>query len=237
MTKRQVFSTAADNQTAVTVVVLQGERELAKDNRLLGRFNLEGIAPAPRGIPQIEVAFDIDANGIVHVTAKDLGTGKEQKIRIEASSGLSSGEIDRMVKDAAAHEQEDKKRKETIELRNNADQLLYATEKSVKESGDKVGAREREDIEAACAELRTALNGDDAAKIQSAMERVTAVSHKMAEAMYANVNQHAHAAAGAGGGQPGASAGPEFVERPSGSERSDAYDANFTVVDDDKKKN
>jgi len=226
--KRQVFSTADDNQTAVTIVVLQGERELASDNRLLGRFNLEGIAPAPRGLPQIEVAFDIDANGIVHVSAKDLGTGKEQKIRIESSSGLTSADIDRMVKDAEAHAQEDKKRKQTIEIRNNADQLLYATEKSLKDNADKIDARSREDIEAACAELREALKGEDSVRIEAASQKLTSASHKMAEAMYAAAQQGAQTAENASG-----PSGSEYVHAPSGRAADNTFDADFKVVDGD----
>ncbi len=221
VTKRQIFSTAADNQTAVTIVVLQGEREMAHDNRVLGRFNLEGIPPAPRGLPQIEVAFDIDANGIVHVAAKDLGTGKEQKIRIESSSGLSESDIDRMVKDAESHAEEDKKRRHEIEVRNNADALLYSTEKTLKEHGDKVSAEDKANIESALNELREALKGEDASRIESATEKVTTASHKLAEAMYQQ--------AGAQQAQPG----PETVTEPQGD--TGAYDADFTVVDDEKK--
>ncbi|GMV90871.1 MAG: chaperone protein DnaK [Candidatus Hydrogenedentota bacterium] len=222
VTKRQVFSTAADNQTAVTVVVLQGEREMARDNRVLGRFNLEGIPPAPRGLPQIEVAFDIDANGIVHVSAKDLGTGKEQKIRIESSSGLSEADIDRMVKDAESHAEEDKKRRKEIEVRNNADALLYSTEKTLNEHGDKVSAEDKANIESALNELREALKGDDVSRIESATEKVTTASHKLAEAMYQQANAQQ--------AQPG----PETVHEPQGD--AGAYDADFTVVDDEKKK-
>ncbi|MCL4692867.1 MAG: molecular chaperone DnaK [Candidatus Hydrogenedentes bacterium] len=222
VTKRQVFSTAADNQTAVTVVVLQGEREMARDNRVLGRFNLEGIPPAPRGLPQIEVAFDIDANGIVHVSAKDLGTGKEQKIRIESSSGLSEADIDRMVKDAESHAEEDKKRRKEIEVRNNADALLYSTEKTLSEHGGKVSAEDKANIESAVNELREALKGDNVSRIESAAEKVTTASHKLAEAMYQQATAQQ--------AQPG----PETVHEPQGDAGS--YDADFTVVDDEKKK-
>ncbi|MCC6489388.1 MAG: Hsp70 family protein, partial [Candidatus Hydrogenedentes bacterium] len=225
VTKRQIFSTAADNQTAVTVVVLQGEREMASDNRVLGRFNLEGLPPAPRGLPQIEVAFDIDANGIVHVSAKDLGTGKEQKIRIESSSGLSKDDIDRMVRDADAHAQEDKKRRHDIEVRNNADALLYATEKTLKEHGDKIDAGERSNVESALGELREALKGEDTARIEAAAQKVTTASHKLAEAMY----QHASAAQQTAGA-PHTGPVDEGQAKP-----ADAYDADFTVVDDGKK--
>jgi molecular chaperone DnaK len=226
VSKRQVFSTAADNQTAVTVVVLQGEREMAQHNRVLGRFNLEGIPPAPRGLPQIEVAFDIDANGIVHVGAKDLGTGKEQKIRIESSSGLSESDIDRMVKDAESHAEEDKKRRKEIEVRNNADALLYSTEKTRKEYGDKVSAEDRANIESALNELREVLAGEDVGGIESAVEKLNTASHKLAEAMYQQANAQQSSA-------QQAQAGPETVNEPRGD--AGAYDADFTVVDDEKK--
>jgi len=234
VTKRQIFSTAADSQTAVTIHVLQGERELAADNRTLGRFDLLGIPPAPRGIPQIEVAFDIDANGIVHVSAKDLATGKEQKIRIESSSGLSDDEVERMVKDAESHAAEDADKKKTIEVRNNADSLLYTTEKTLKENEDKVTAEDKATIEAAAEKLRKALEGTDTAAIEAAMEGLTQSSHKLAEAMYKAAAEAQQAGAGAEGAAPGAqpggaSPGPE----PSAGE---TMDADFTVVDDDEDK-
>ena len=183
--KKEIFSTAEDGQSAVTVHVLQGEREFAHDNRTLGRFNLEGIPPAPRGIPQIEVAFDIDANGIVHVSAKDLATGKEQKIRIEASSGLNESEIERMVNDAEAHAQEDAERKRAVEIRNNGDALLYTAERTLKENGDQIGEADKVAVEGALGGLREALKGEDTAAIETAMNAVTTASHKMTEAMYA----------------------------------------------------
>ncbi len=185
VTKRQAFSTAVDNQRAVTIHVLQGERELAGDNRTLGKFNLEGIMPAPRGVPQIEVSFDIDANGIVHVSAKDRATGHEQKIRIESSSGLSDEEIEKMVAEAQSHAGDDKKRKALIEARNEADSLLYQTEKSLKDFGDKIGAEDREKIEQARAALQEALAGDDPERIQAATNELTTAAHTLAEAMYA----------------------------------------------------
>ncbi len=231
VTKRQVFSTAADNQSAVTIHVLQGEREMASDNRTLGKFDLLGIPPAPRGVPQIEVSFDIDANGIVHVSAKDLGTGKEQAIRIEASSGLSEEEIDKMVHDAEQHSDEDKKRKKLIEARNNADALAYSTEKSLKEYGDKVSESERKAVEEGLAKLREVMKGDDAQAIESAVENLTSVSHKLAEAMYADAakgQQQAGAQHGDAGG------GPEYVD-PGAKKDDGAMDADFTVVDDDDK--
>ncbi|HOL20097.1 MAG TPA: molecular chaperone DnaK [Candidatus Hydrogenedens sp.] len=191
VTKRQIFTTASDNQTSVTIHVLQGEREMARDNRTLGRFDLVGIPPAPRGVPQIEVTFDIDANGILHVSAKDLATGKEQKIRIESSSGLTEEEIQRMVREAEQHAEEDKKRRKEIETRNNADSLLYSTEKLLKEYGDKVSASDKAQVESALEELRKALAGDRIEDIESAMNKVTSATHKLSEAMYRSATQHA----------------------------------------------
>ncbi|MBR5624556.1 molecular chaperone DnaK [bacterium] len=182
--KSQIFSTAADDQPAVSIVVLQGEREMAADNRVLGKFDLVGIPPAPRGVPQIEVTFDIDANGIVHVSAKDKGTGKEQKIKIAVSSGLSDEEIDRMVKDAEANASEDKKRRELIDLKNQADNFVYQTEKTLKENGDKIDSASKEAIEKAVEELKSVKDGDDAEAIKAKMEALQQASHKLAEAMY-----------------------------------------------------
>lgn len=182
--KSEIFSTAADNQTAVTVHVLQGEREMAVYNRTLGRFNLEGIPPAPRGVPQIEVTFDIDANGIVHVSAKDLGTGKEQKIRIEASSGLNENEIDRMVKDAESHADEDKRKKEEISVRNNADALIYNTEKMLKELGDKAGKSERIEIENSIENLKKVLANGSLDEIKVGLDDLNAKIHKLSEKIY-----------------------------------------------------
>jgi molecular chaperone DnaK len=234
VTKRQIFSTAADNQTAVTINVLQGERELAADNRTLGRFDLVGIPSAPRGIPQIEVAFDIDANGIVHVSAKDLATSKEQKIRIESSSGLNEDDIQRMVREAETHANEDKDRKHAIEIRNNADSLAYSTERTLKEHGDKISAQEKQAVESALSELRGVMNGDNLPAIEAAMEKLQQASHKLSEAMYAAAAQQAGAGAGAGAGpEPEQNAGP----RPEPGKSSDdgTIDADFTVKDDDKK--
>jgi molecular chaperone DnaK len=183
--KSQVFSTASDNQPEVTIHVLQGEREMSSDNKTLGNFNLAGIPPAPRGVPQVEVTFDIDANGIVHVSAKDLGTGKEQSIRITASSGLSKEEIDKMVKEADAHAGEDKKKRELIEARNHADSLVYTTEKSLKEHGDKIDAAEKQKIEDAAAALKNVMEGSDADAIKKASDELMQASHKLAEAVYA----------------------------------------------------
>src|SRR5512145_1628059 len=187
--KSQVFSTAQDNQSAVSIRVFQGEREMAADNKLLGQFDLVGIPIAPRGVPQIEVTFDIDANGIVHVAAKDLGTGKEQSIRITASSGLSEEEIKQMVKDAEAHAAEDKKRKETVEARNHLDSLVYSTEKSLKEYGGDLDGGVKENIEAALKKSKEALEGQDAEAMRAAAEQLSQSSHKLAEAMYAKASQ------------------------------------------------
>ena len=183
-TKSQIFSTAADNQPAVSIHVLQGEREMAIDNRTLGRFDLVGIPPAPRGVPQIEVAFDIDANGIVHVSAKDLGTGKEQKIKIESSSRLSEEEIKRMVKDAEAHVEEDKKKKGLIESRNKADQMVYTTEKTLKEYGDKISVDEKKKVEEAIEKVKSVMKGDNKEEIDKAVEQMLSASHRIAEEMY-----------------------------------------------------
>ena len=182
--KSETFSTAADNQTSVEVHVLQGERSMARDNRTLGKFQLVGLPPAPRGVPQIEVTFDIDANGIVNVSAKDQGTGKEQKITITASSGLSKEEVDRMMREAESHADEDKARKESIEARNQADQAVYAAERMIQDAGDKLSAEDRAPIESAAADVRKALEAEDDAALKSAMEKLTAVQHKAAEAMY-----------------------------------------------------
>ncbi len=233
VTKRQIFSTAADSQTAVTIHVLQGERELAMDNRTLGRFDLLGIPPAPRGIPQIEVAFDIDANGIVHVSAKDLATGKEQKIRIESSSGLSESEIEKMVHEAESHAKDDQEKKHKIEVHNNGDSLAYATEKTLRENADKVSPQDKEAIEAALRDLRSALERDDTAAIETAAQRVTEASHKMAEAMYsaaAAAQQQAGAGPEPGGPEEPPNAGPQSAGREG------TVDADFTVVDDGDKK-
>ncbi|KAA0259055.1 molecular chaperone DnaK [Deferribacter autotrophicus] len=227
--KSQVFTTAADNQTSVTIHVLQGERELAKDNKSIGRFELVGIPPAPRGVPQIEVTFDIDANGILSVSAKDLGTGKEQSIRITPSSGLTEEEIEKMVKEAELHAEEDKKKRELVELRNQADTLIYSTEKSLKEHGDKVDAATKEEIEKALDELKKVQAGEDAAAIRAAIDKLTSVSHKLAEAIY-------KATASASGADTGASAGE--AETGSGSQETkqeDVVDADYEEVKEDNK--
>ncbi|MCB1214967.1 MAG: molecular chaperone DnaK, partial [Deltaproteobacteria bacterium] len=182
--KSQIFSTAADNQPSVEIHVLQGEREMAKDNRTLGKFVLDGLPPAPRGVPQVEVTFDIDANGIVNVSATDKATGKEQKITITSSSGLDEKEIDKMVKDAESHAEEDKKRRESIELKNQGDSLVYATEKSLKENKDKVDASLAKDLEESKDSLKKAIEAENIDEIKSGIEKLQSLTHKMAEAMY-----------------------------------------------------
>ena len=202
--KSETFSTAADNQPSVEVHVLQGERSMARDNRTLGKFHLDGIPPAPRGVPQIEVTFDIDANGIVNVSAKDLGTGKQQQITITASSGLGKDEVDRMMQEAEAHADEDKARKEEVETRNRADQAAYAAERMLKDAGDKLSEQERKPVEEAVAALKKAAEGGDAGAIEQALEKLNAAQQTAAQALYAKTAQ---AASGAGGG-PEAGAGP-----------------------------
>ena len=187
--KSQIFSTAADNQPAVDVRVLQGERELAKDNKSLGLFKLDGIAPAPRGVPQIEVTFDIDANGILHVTAKDMGTGKEQKITITASSGLSEAEVDRMVNEAKAHAEDDKAAKDKIETKNHADSMVYQTEKQLKEHADKIPAEVKSQIETAVSKLKKEIESENVPGMKAAMEELEALLQKIGEAVYASQQQ------------------------------------------------
>ena len=232
--KSQIFSTAADNQTAVSIHVLQGEREMAGQNRTLGRFDLVGIPSAPRGIPQIEVTFDIDANGIVHVSAKDLATGKEQKIRIESSSGLSEDEINRMVNEAEEHADEDKKAREAIEIRNEADSLVYSTEKSLNDYGDKVSEEDRGKISAAIEDLKKALESDDVDSIKEKNEALKQASYSLAEEMYKSGAEQAGEP-----GQEGAEAGSTEGE-PSGNgeeeEKGNVEDVDYEVVDDDEAK-
>ncbi len=237
--KTQIFSTASDNQPAVNIHVLQGERKMAIDNRTLGRFDLVGIPAAPRGMPQIEVAFDIDANGIVHVSAKDLGTGKEQSIKIQTSSGISDEEIEKMVKDAEAHAEEDTLKEALIKARNEADQLVYSSEKTLKEHGDKVSEDEKKNIEQKIEALKEALKSDSAETINQAKEELVQASHKLAEEMYkqAAEQQAAEGQAGQGGpeAQPGADAGPQQAEQEAPKDGG-AVDADFEVVDDEKDK-
>ena len=224
--KSQIFSTAADGQTSVEVHVLQGEREMAQYNKTLGRFQLAGIAPAPRGVPQIEVSFDIDANGIVHVSAKDLGTGNEQQVTITASSNLSEEEIKRAVDEAEKFAGEDKKRKEEVEIRNQADQLVYSTEKSMKELGDKLDPQDKEFIENGLADLKKTLEGGDVEMIKTATERLTEVSYKAFGKVYQQQAQQQQAQQ-AGGADPG----QQSYEQPP---QDDVVDADYEVVDDDK---
>ena len=227
--KSQIFSTAADNQPAVSIHVLQGEREMAAGNKTLGRFELVGIPTAPRGVPQIEVAFDIDANGIVNVSAKDMATGKEQSIQITASSGLSKEEINTLIKDAELHAEEDKKKKELVEARNSADALIYSTEKSIKDLGDKIDAETRGKVEAAIEPLKKAMEGDDVAEITRLSEELTQASHKLAEAMYQKASQADQQQAGADTAEGPEQPGPSTPDE-------DVVDADFEEVKDEDKK-
>ncbi len=215
--KSQIFSTAADGQTSVEVHVLQGEREMAQYNKSRGRFQLAGIAPAPRGVPQIEVTFDIDANGIVHVSAKDLGTGNQQQVTITASTNLNEDEIKKAVAEAERYAAEDKQRKEAAETRNHADQLVYTTEKTLRELGDKIDAGDRQKVEAAVADLKRALEGTDDAKIKTETEKCTNVSYEVFGKIYQQAAQQ----------QPGAEPNPNAGQQP----KDDVVDADYTVVD------
>ncbi len=226
--KSEMFSTAADNQTSVEVHVLQGERPMARDNRTLGRFHLAGLPPAPRGVPQIEVTFDIDANGIVNVSAKDMATQKEQKIQITASSGLSKEEVDKMMREAESHAEEDRKRKEEIETRNHADQAAYAAEKMLKDAGDKLSPSDRQPIESAIEDLKKAIEKNDVAEMKRTMEALNSAQHRAAEAMYKSASA---AGAAAGGGQPGG--GASASSQQSTADKSDVIDAE--VVEEEKK--
>ena len=222
--KTEIYSTAADNQTSVEINVLQGEREMARDNKSLGKFQLTGIPLAPRGVPQIEVTFDIDANGIVKVTAKDKGTGKSQQITISGSTALSDDEVDRMVKDAESHAEEDKKHKDEIEVRNQTDSLAYSTEQTLKDLGDKVPADMKKQVEDAVAEAKKALDGTDIDAIKAAGEKLQDVGHKLAEIVYSTTNAQTAGAADAAGAQQQAGSADDVV------------DADYEVVDDNKKK-
>ena len=229
--KTEVFTTAADNQTSVEIHVLQGEREMAAYNKSLGRFHLDGIPPAPRGVPQIEVTFDIDANGILNVTAKDKATGKQQSIRIEASSGLSKEEIDRMIKDAEAHAAEDRRRREIVDTRNQGDQLIYQTEKNLKEYGDKIDPSDRNKIEAAIGRLREAIKGEDVNEMKSAIDALNAAWNEVASKLYAQASGQAQAGPEARTGAAGAGAGAET--KTEGEKKVE--DADFEVIDDQDK--
>jgi len=225
--KSQVFSTAQDSQPAVSIHVLQGEREMAAYNKTLGLCGLSDIPPAPRGVPQIEVTFDIDANGIVHVAAKDKATGKEQSIQITASSGLSKEEIEKLVKDAELHASEDKELREKVEAKNTADSMIYSTEKSMKELGDKVDAATKTKVDGIIAELKKAMEGDDVSEIKRLSEELTRASHKLAEAIYQQASQ-------AGAQQPGGESADPSQSKPAGDD-DDVVDADYEEVKDDKK--
>jgi molecular chaperone DnaK len=233
--KSQVFSTAEDGQSAVTIRVFQGEREMAADNKMLGQFDLVGLPPAPRGVPQIEVTFDIDANGIVNVSAKDKGTGKEQQIRIQASGGLSDADIQKMVKDAEQHAAEDKKRRELVEAKNHADSLVHTTEKNLKEHGDKVDAGTRSQIESEIAALKTAMEGDDAAAIQQKTQALVQSSMKLGEAMYKAQQGAAPGAGPDAGPQGGPGAGGDAGGGKAAGGNDKVVDADFEEVDEPKK--
>ena len=226
--KSQIFSTAADNQPAVSIHVMQGEREMAAGNKTLGRFELVGIPPAPRGIPQIEVAFDIDANGIVNVSAKDQATGKEQSIQITASSGLSQEEIDKLVKDAELHAEDDKKKRELVDARNHADALIYSTEKSIKEMGDKIDDATKTDVESAIASLKTAMETEDTDEIKRLSEALTQTSHKLAEAMYQQASQAQE--------EQGADGTDTDTGQGAGAADDDVVDADFEEVKEEDAK-
>ncbi len=228
--KSQIFSTAADSQTAVTIRVFQGEREMANDNKLLGQFDLVGIPPAPRGMPQIEVTFDIDANGIVHVSAKDMATQKEQSIKITASSGLSKEEVERLVRDAESHSEEDKKRREIVEIRNQADSLIYGTEKNLTDHGDKISEEDKTNIRSAIDGMKRAMEGDDVEAMKTAMQTLTTASHKLAEEMYKQTTADATGTGGTDGG--GATA--EGAEGAAKENNENVVDAEFEKVDKEK---
>jgi molecular chaperone DnaK len=229
--KSEIFSTAADSQTSVEIHVLQGEREMARDNKSLGRFHLTDIPPAPRGVPQIEVTFDIDANGILHVSAKDLGTGKSQKITITASSGLSKDEVEKMRKEAESHAEEDKKQREQVELRNRCDQRVYETEKMMKEHKDIISGEQKKKLEEAIEKVKDALKREDYDAMKSAEEQLTGAWHAVSSEIYSKAREKAGAQAG---GAPGGEAKPGEEKKPG--KEGTVVDADFEMVDDDKKK-
>jgi molecular chaperone DnaK len=229
--KSEIFSTAADSQTSVEVHVLQGEREMARDNRTLGRFHLVGIPPAPRGVPQIEVTFDIDANGILNVAAKDLATGKEQKITISGTGTLTKDDIDRMVKEAQAHADEDRKRRGEIEARNLADSRVYQVEKLLEENKDKIPADDEQKIRAAIAEVRSAMSGGGQEAIEESVRNLEKASHRLAEALY----QKAGAGGGPAGGAGGPAEGGSRARPEGGAKEGDVIDAEYVDVDESKR--
>jgi molecular chaperone DnaK len=230
--KSEIFSTAADSQTSVEIKVHQGERALAADNRLLGVFQLIGLPPAPRGMPQIEVTFDIDANGILNVAAKDKATNKEQKITITSSSGLSKDEVEKMAKDAESHSADDQRRRDLIEARNRADSMIYNTEKTLREHRSKVSDEDAKRIEESIAETKKAMQAEDPAEVNSALEKLTQASHKLAEAMYQAASSGD--ASGASGGQAAADGAPGSADG-AGETKEDVVDAEFVDVDDKPK--
>jgi molecular chaperone DnaK len=236
--KTQTFSTYSDNQPSVEIVVLQGERPMSRDNKILGTFRLDGIPPAPRGMPQIEVTFDIDANGILHVSAKDLGTGKDQKITIQGSSGLSKEEVEKMTKEAELHAAEDKKRKEAVETKNQLDTAIYQLEKALKDGGDKIAPAIKSKGEAAIADAKKDLESNDTDRMKAAMEKLSAVGGEI----YQEAAKAAQASGAAPGGAPegeATSSGPSAKAETSGKKtekKADVVDADFEVVDEDKKK-
>jgi len=232
--KSEIFSTAADNQPTVEIHVLQGERKMAGDNKSIGKFHLDGIPPAARGVPQVEVTFDIDANGILHVSAKDLGTGKEQKITITATSGLDDGDIEKMVKDAEAHAEEDAKKRESVETHNMAENAVYQTEKLLKEQGDKVPDDKKSGVEAAIEELKTAIKADNTDEIKAKMEVLNTEMQAISADLYAQAPEGAPGAEGAPAPE-GDAGGPEAPAEETKEEEGDVIDADFEMVDDDKK--
>ncbi len=232
--KSEIFSTAADNQSTVEIHVLQGERKMSRDNKTIGRFHLDGIPPAPRGMPQVEVTFDIDANGILHVNAKDLGTGKEQKITITASSGLSENEIDQMVKDAEAHADEDKKTREAVEAKNRADATAYETEKFIKENGDKIAEDKKAKVEEAIKSLRSAIDANDVDQMKARMDEVTAVMQDVSADLYAQAKSSSEAQAGGEAPQGEAEPAPESGGSSDDGKQGDVIDADYEMVDEGK---